>query len=268
MHTPKNGFFYMHRPARPEADLGRAFCRRRHLGDARWTRTRAGRWSIPRRYYDRQDRVRLSPGEGGGTLLAAHRLQPQDRADVSAGQCQSPPTRYIPRPHLQVRQRAWTTSGCHHFVQHAPQRDHRRQRRSRTRRSPKTYLLAWDPVAQKAAWKVSRPRCGVFWPPAGNLVFQGHSRNVQMGSLAALPRRHRRTGLDLRHPQRRHHRPGQLQRGWRAVYPGRHRRWWRLHHRGSTGHAAAADGPAGGLQARWHSRSCQPTRRRPGPSYR
>ena len=39
-------------------------------------------------------------------------------------------------------------------------------------------------MAQKAAWKAPGPGAGVL-ATAGNLVFQGHSRDVQMGSLSA-----------------------------------------------------------------------------------
>jgi quinohemoprotein ethanol dehydrogenase len=49
---------------------------------------------------------------------------------------------------------------------------------------PKAYLLAWDPVAQKAAWR-AKVRGGVL-ATAGNLVFQGRSRQGVLGELAAF----------------------------------------------------------------------------------
>ncbi len=48
----------------------------------------------------------------------------------------------------------------------------------------KSYLLAWDPVKQKAAWRTDGNGNGVL-ATAGNLVFQGGARNV-MGVLKAF----------------------------------------------------------------------------------
>jgi quinohemoprotein ethanol dehydrogenase len=48
----------------------------------------------------------------------------------------------------------------------------------------KSYLMAWDPVKQQAAWRTDGYGNGVL-ATAGNLVFQGASRNV-MGTLNAF----------------------------------------------------------------------------------
>lgn len=44
---------------------------------------------------------------------------------------------------------------------------------------PRAYLLAWDPIAQREAWRVEHPRAhnGGTLATAGNLVFQGTSDN-------------------------------------------------------------------------------------------
>ena len=49
----------------------------------------------------------------------------------------------------------------------------------------KSYLLAWDPVAQRAAWRAEGAGGGVL-ATAGNLVFQGRSRSGVMGELVAF----------------------------------------------------------------------------------
>ena len=47
------------------------------------------------------------------------------------------------------------------------------------------FLLAWDPVRQKEAWRVRREGYGVL-ATAGNLVFQGSPREGVMGTLVAF----------------------------------------------------------------------------------
>jgi quinohemoprotein ethanol dehydrogenase len=49
---------------------------------------------------------------------------------------------------------------------------------------PKAYLLAWNPVTQSAAWRADTAGGGVL-ATAGNLVFQGRSREGVLGELAA-----------------------------------------------------------------------------------
>jgi quinohemoprotein ethanol dehydrogenase len=49
---------------------------------------------------------------------------------------------------------------------------------------PKPYLLAWDPAARKPAWRVEARGGGVL-ATAGNLVFQGETREGVMGKLVA-----------------------------------------------------------------------------------
>ncbi len=55
----------------------------------------------------------------------------------------------------------------------------RRRRGKRTRRRSKGWLVAWDPVKQKAAWKIHRdwPWNGGTLATGGNLVFEGDARH-------------------------------------------------------------------------------------------
>ena len=50
----------------------------------------------------------------------------------------------------------------------------------------KSYLLAWDPVKQKAAWQTDVRGGGGVLVTAANLVFQGRSREGVLGELAAF----------------------------------------------------------------------------------
>jgi len=49
-----------------------------------------------------------------------------------------------------------------------------------------SYLLAWDPVAQKAAWRTPVSGGGGVLVTAGDLVFQGRNRSGTLGELAAF----------------------------------------------------------------------------------
>ena len=49
---------------------------------------------------------------------------------------------------------------------------------------PQPFLLAWDPVARKPAWRIQSAGGGVL-ATAGNLVFHGETRNAVMGRLVA-----------------------------------------------------------------------------------
>jgi mono/diheme cytochrome c family protein len=50
---------------------------------------------------------------------------------------------------------------------------------------PREYLLAWDPLGQRAAWKVPTVGGGGVLSTAGNLVFQGQHRQGTAGELVA-----------------------------------------------------------------------------------
>jgi mono/diheme cytochrome c family protein len=50
----------------------------------------------------------------------------------------------------------------------------------------KSYLLAWDPVAKKAAWRTDVMGGGGTLVTAGDLVFQGRNREGVLGELAAF----------------------------------------------------------------------------------
>jgi quinohemoprotein ethanol dehydrogenase len=178
MHTPKNGFFY-----NIDRRDGKLISAEPFVPGVNWAShvdLKTGRPAVaPQAYYTNKP-VRLSPGEGGGHAWQPTAYSPKTglmylQASANAS------TRYIPRGSYHYV-KGMDYLGLYHFVQHAPNEAPPKPDPGALK--PETYLLAWDPVAQKAAWKIPGPGAGVL-ATAGNLVFQGHSRDVQMGSLAA-----------------------------------------------------------------------------------
>ena len=178
MHTPKNGFFY-----NIDRRDGKLISAEPFVPGVTWASRidmKTGRPVVdPKAYYTNKP-VRLSPGEGGGHSWQPTAFSPKTgymylQANANAS------TRYIPRDNYKYV-KGMDYLGLYHFVQHAP--NEAPPRPDPDAPKPETYLLAWDPVAQKAAWKSPGPGAGVL-ATAGNLVFQGHSRDVQMGSISA-----------------------------------------------------------------------------------
>jgi quinohemoprotein ethanol dehydrogenase len=89
--------------------------------------------------------------------------------------------RHIPRPSFEYV-KGLDNIGVYHFATHGPTEPEPKP--DPTRPKPVSYLLAWDPVANKAAWKTPGSGSAVM-VTAGGLVFQGQSRNAVMGALAA-----------------------------------------------------------------------------------
>ncbi len=178
MHTPKNGFFY-----NIDRRDGKLISAEPYVPGVTWAShvdLTTGRPVVsPTAYYTNKP-VRLSPGEGGGHSWQPTAFSPKTgymylQANAHAS------TRYIPRDSYKFV-KGMDYLGLWHFVQHGPNEVPPKPDPNAPK--PDTYLLAWDPVAQKAAWKSPGPGNGVL-ATAGNLVFQGHSRDVIMGSLEA-----------------------------------------------------------------------------------
>ncbi len=86
-----------------------------------------------------------------------------------------------------------------------------------TLEGPRSYLVAWDPVKQKEAWRQTEgtARAGTM-TTAGNLVFQGTAQT----QIQRLPSRYRREGLVGGHPGDDHGWAGELRSRRRAVHCG------------------------------------------------
>jgi quinohemoprotein ethanol dehydrogenase len=179
MHTPKNGFFYV-----IDRLNGKLVSAEPFVPGVTWAShvdLATGRPAVnPEAYYTDKP-VRLSPGEGGGHSWQPTAFDPKTglfylQASANAS------TRYIPRRTAFEYVKGLDRLGLHHFAQHGPYEGP--QKPDPDAPKPENYLLAWNPVAQKAAWKVPGAGSGVL-ATAGGLVFQGHSRDVYMGQLTA-----------------------------------------------------------------------------------
>ena len=135
-------------------------------------------------YYDNKTPARSYPGGGG-----AHSWQPTSYSPKTGllylNARQGPPGVFTPKPTYE-----WVKGidniGIFMFGQAVPA-----EIEARTPPMPanavanKSFLLAWNPVTQTAAWRTEGSGTGVL-ATAGNLVFQGGSRGGVMGKLLAF----------------------------------------------------------------------------------
>ena len=182
MHTPKNGFFY-------EIDrrTGKLISAEPYVPGVNWATSidlKTGRpVTTPGAYYDNSP-VRIGPGEGGGHAWAPTAYSPKTGLMYLSANANAS-TRYIPRPSFEFI-KGLDMIGVFHFVNHGPTEEPTADGVELDPNAPKpqTYLLAWNPVTQSAAWKTDSKGSGVM-ATAGNLVFQGDSRNTVMGRINA-----------------------------------------------------------------------------------
>jgi quinohemoprotein ethanol dehydrogenase len=179
MHTPKNGFFY-----NIDRQSGQLISAEPFVPGVTWASQvdkKTGRPVVAKGAYYTTKPITLSPGEGGAHGWQPTAFSPKTgllylQASAYAG------TRYIPRASFEFV-KGLDRLGLYHFAQHGPNEPPPVVDPAAPK--PESYLLAWDPIAQKAAWKSPGPGNGVL-VTAGNLVFQGHGRDVIMGTLSAV----------------------------------------------------------------------------------
>ncbi len=180
MHTPKNGFFY-----NLDRRSGELISAEPYIQGINWTLGIDKKTGKPidnpaARFDERKQPFTASPGEGGGHSWNPTAFSPKTKLfylqafDYSSG-------RHLPRPSFEYV-KGLDNIGTYHFASHMPGEappvpDPKAPK-------PQANLMAWDPVAQKAAWKTPGVG-GAVLATAGGLVFQGHSRNVVMGELTA-----------------------------------------------------------------------------------
>ncbi|RYZ63449.1 MAG: PQQ-dependent dehydrogenase, methanol/ethanol family, partial [Proteobacteria bacterium] len=178
MHTPKNGFFYV-----LDRENGKVLSAEPYVPGVTWASKvdlKTGRPQVAANaYYDRKPVV-LSPGEGGAHSWHPTAFSPRTGLMYLQAQAHAR-SRYIPRQDFQYV-KGLDNIGLWHFVAHGP--DESPQAPDPSLPRTESYLLAWNPVTQKAAWKTPGAGNGVL-ATAGNLVFQGQQREVIMGELAA-----------------------------------------------------------------------------------
>jgi quinohemoprotein ethanol dehydrogenase len=169
MQAPKNGFFYVLDRATGELLSARNFV------DVNWATgiDHATGRPIERpeaRYGDTGEPFLGTPGP-----LGAHNWQPM-AFSPQTGLAYFPAmiTRftYVPEDTLEISETGWNTGVD--FTGRATSAPAPRNPRTGID-PPQGYLLAWDPVAQREAWRVQRdgPWHGGALATAGNLVFQG-----------------------------------------------------------------------------------------------
>ena len=180
MHTPKNGFFY-----NLDRRTGALISAAAYVAGINWAKgidMATGRPIMnPAAQYDALKKpFTASPGEGGGHAWQPTAFSPKTRLMYLQATDNST-ARHIPRPTFEYV-KGLDNLGTYHFATHGPAE--KAPSPDPKAPQPETHLLAWDPVAQKAAWKTSSTGNGVMVTASG-LVFQGHARNVVMGELVA-----------------------------------------------------------------------------------
>jgi quinohemoprotein ethanol dehydrogenase len=170
MQAPKNGFFYVVDRTNGE------FISAKALVDMNWAKgvdPKSGRpIENPQARYGETGKPWVSvPGPGG-----AHNWQPMAFSPatglvyVPVSDLSFP---YFPEQHFALKKLGWNT-GADFNAGSLPQDD--KIKRAAIAAS-KGHLVAWDPVAQKEAWRVAQdhPWNGGVLATAGNLVFEGTS---------------------------------------------------------------------------------------------
>ncbi len=179
MHTPKNGFFY-----NLDRRTGKLLSAEPYVPGITWASKvdlKTGRPVVAANaYYDKKPVV-LSPGEGGGHSWQPTAFSPQTGLFYLQAQAHSR-SRYIPRPTYEYV-KGLDNMGLWHFMTHGPDEDGPPPA-DPSAPPVESYLLAWNPITQKAAWKTPGRGSGVL-ATAGKLVFQGNTRDVIMGELIA-----------------------------------------------------------------------------------
>jgi quinohemoprotein ethanol dehydrogenase len=178
MHSPKNGFFY-----NIDRHTGKLISADPFVAGVTWASKvdlATGRPVVAANAYYSDKPVRLSPGEGGAHSWKPSAYSPSTGL-VYLQASENASSRYIPRKAYQFV-KGMDYMGLYHFMQHAPTELQTKENTGAP--TPSNFLLAWNPVTQQAAWKVPGAGDGVL-ATAGNLVFQGHGRDLVMGTLTA-----------------------------------------------------------------------------------
>lgn len=180
MHTPKNGFFYV-----LDRKTGELVSAEPYVAGITWAKGIDGKTGRPienplARFDERRTPTVVSPGEGGGHSWAPTAFSPKT-GFMYLQATDNSSARHIPRPSFEYV-KGLDNIGVYHFASHGPTEPEPKP--DPTRPKPASFLLAWDPVANKAAWKTPGSG-GAVMATAGGLVFQGHSRNSVMGELVA-----------------------------------------------------------------------------------
>ncbi|MBX5459769.1 MAG: PQQ-dependent dehydrogenase, methanol/ethanol family [Steroidobacteraceae bacterium] len=183
LHAPKNGFFYVFDRA-----SGELISATPYVPNITWSKgvdPVTGRMTVVPEAYYMDAPFTSSPGAGG-----AHGWQPpafSPKTGLVYFPAAENSTHYISTPDYEYVEGIdspgfyFHGAPAHGAESAAPQRvPVGVSTRSRS------YLLGWDPVARKAAWRTDVRGGGGVLATAGELLFQGRSRNGVLGELAAF----------------------------------------------------------------------------------
>jgi quinohemoprotein ethanol dehydrogenase len=185
LHAPKNGFFYV-----LDRKSGKLLSATPYVPDINWTTgldPKTGRPNIPPEVYYVNAPFTAHPGEGG-----AHGWQPlafSPKTSLVYFPAAENST-YFVAPEKYEFIEGIDNPGINHGAlpppAHGAEAGVDVSKQNPAARGGKSYLLAWDPVARKAAWRVDVRGGGGALATAGDLVFQGRSREGVLGELAAF----------------------------------------------------------------------------------
>ena len=185
LHAPKNGFFYV-----LDRASGKLISATPYVPDITWSTGAdpvTGRMQVVPEAYYMDAPFTSSPGAGG-----AHGWQPpafSPKTQLVYFPAAESSTHYISTPDYEYVDGIDSPG----FYFHGGPPLHGADSTTTPQKVPvgistraQSYLLAWDPVARKAAWRADVRGGGGVLVTAGNLVFQGRSRNGVLGELAAF----------------------------------------------------------------------------------
>lgn len=192
VHPPKNGFMYV-----IDRQTGKLLSADPYVHGINWAtgidlQTGRPQFTTTARYVDKP--VTVSPGGGG-----AHNWNPiafSPRTGLLYLQVSDNSSSYLEpvskndyayaaeKPSLGISFPGLMTGGAHGAAPVMADPSGRKTSPAPARAAPKGYLMAWDPVARKAAWQVEGSGGGVL-ATAGGLVFQGSSRSGVLGGFSA-----------------------------------------------------------------------------------
>jgi quinohemoprotein ethanol dehydrogenase len=181
MHASKNGYFYV-----LDRRSGKLLSASAYVPGVSWA-TRidiaTGRPQVSENARYDNGPFTSSPGEGG-----AHGWQPQSfspKTGLVYFPASENSTLYLPTPTYEYVE-GLDNPGIFHGATHGAPAQMPVNPGPAGKPVPyKSYLLAWNPVTGKPAWRADVAGGGTL-ATAGNLVFQGRSRETVMGEIAAF----------------------------------------------------------------------------------
>jgi len=185
LHAPKNGFFYV-----LDRGTGKLVSAAPYVAGINWARSvdpLTGRPDVAPEAHYAEAPFLGHPGEGG-----AHGWQPfafSPKTGLVYFPVSENSTYYVSAPKYEYIDGLDNPGYIHGALPQAHGADVSGLQKSPGRPAAgafgRSYLIAWDPIAQQAAWHVDVSGGGVL-VTAGNLVFQGRNRAGNLGELAAL----------------------------------------------------------------------------------